>query len=115
MTYDPDNIFAKILRGEIPSTTVYEDHSVVAFRDINPQAPTHILIIPRAERATLADCTEEDEALLGHMQIVANRIAREEGLESWRTVINCGAGAGQEVFHLHLHLLGGRPFAWPPG
>lgn len=108
MEYEAGNIFAKILAGEIPCNRVYEDDQLLAFRDIAPQAPVHILIIPKAQRATLADCTEADAQLLGKLQLAAAKIAKQEGLSDFRTVINCGTGAGQTVFHLHLHLLGGK-------
>lgn len=112
-----NTIFGKILRGEIPSTRVYEDEQVIAFRDINAAAPTHILVIPRKHLVNLLDAQPEDEALLGHMLLVAARIAREQGLEEdgFRLAINNGAGVGQTVFHLHMHILGGRDFSWPPG
>lgn len=109
-------IFGKIVRREIPSDIVYEDEQCLAFRDINPQAPTHVLIIPKKEIPRLADAKQEDQALLGHLVLAANRIARELGVEdAFRVVVNNGAGAGQSVFHLHLHLLAGRRFRWPPG
>lgn len=112
-----DCIFCKIGRKEIPSKIVYEDRQVVAFEDISPQAPTHILVIPKAHFATFNDVGAEQEALLGHMMVVAARIARDKGLseQGYRLVGNCQEGAGQSVFHIHLHLLGGRRFAWPPG
>ena len=112
-----DCIFCKIVAGEIPSKKIYEDELAFAFRDINPQAPTHALIIPRPHIASLADAGESDEALLGHLLLVAARIARDEGLSEagYRTVINTGAGAGQSVFHIHVHVIGGRRLAWPPG
>ncbi len=112
-----DTIFGKILRGELPSDEVYADDEFYAFRDINPGAPTHVLVIPRKPIAKVADATEEDAALLGRMLLVANRIAEQEGLAEagYRLVINNGAGAGQSVFHLHLHIIGGRELAWPPG
>ncbi len=115
MEYESGNIFSKILAGEIPCDKVYEDDYTLAFRDINPQAPVHILIIPKLERATLSDCTENDVELLGRFSLAAINIARQEGLQSYRTVINCGADADQTVFHLHMHLLSGRKFSWPPG
>lgn len=115
MEYDPDNIFAKILAGQIPCSKVYEDEQVLAFRDVNPQAPVHILLIPKLQRTTLADCTDDDALMLGRLQLTAVKVARQEGLTDFRTVINCGPGADQTVFHLHLHLLGGRKFGWPPG
>lgn len=109
-------IFGKIIRREIPADIVYEDEHCLAFRDINPQAPVHVLIVPKKEIATLADAAEEDQALLGHLLLAANRIARQLGVEqAFRLVVNNGAQAGQSVFHLHLHLLSGRPFRWPPG
>jgi histidine triad (HIT) family protein len=111
-----DCLFCKIGRKEIPAKLVYEDSEVFAFADIGPQAPTHILICPRKHFASLDEATAEDQALLGTMQLVAARIAREKQLTSgYRTVFNTGKGAGQSVFHLHLHLLGGRDFHWPPG
>ena len=113
--YDDQNIFAKIMRGEIPNQTVYENDHALAFNDINPQAPVHVLVIPREPLAQLADAGEEHGALLGHLLLVAAKVARQEGLSSWRMVINSGAEAGQTVFHLHVHVIGGRPMAWPPG
>ena len=112
-----DCIFCKIGRKEIPSRIVYEDRQVVAFEDVNPQAPTHTLIIPKEHFATLNDISQEEEALLGHLMLVATRLAQEKGLqeEGERLVANCMEGAGQSVFHIHLHLLGGRKFSWPPG
>jgi len=112
-----DTIFAKIARGEIPSDEVYSDDDFYAFRDINPQAPTHILVIPRKPIPKISDATEADQALLGKLILVASKIAEHEGLtkEGFRYVINCGAAGGQEVYHLHLHILGGRQMQWPPG
>jgi len=112
-----ETIFMKILKGEIPSEEVYSDDDFYAFRDINPGAPTHILVIPRKPIPKVADATDDDAELLGRLLLVANRIAKQEGLEEsgWRYVINNGSGAGQTVFHLHLHILGGRPLSWPPG
>ncbi|HEX3559221.1 MAG TPA: histidine triad nucleotide-binding protein [Pyrinomonadaceae bacterium] len=117
MTTQPDCIFCKIVAGEIPAKKVYEDERALAFRDINPQAPTHALVIPRTHVASLEEAGEDDEAMLGHLLRVAARVAREEGhAESgYRTVINTGAGAGQTVFHIHVHVLGGRTLTWPPG
>ena len=119
MTEPQDNptIFGKIIRGELPAQRLYEDERVLAFRDINPAAPTHILIIPKKYLVNLLDAGPEDEALLGHMLLVAARVAREQGLEEdgFRLAINNGQGVGQTVFHLHMHVLGGRGFAWPPG
>ena len=124
-TYYPDYIrlymaektlFQKIADREIPADLVYEDDLCIAFRDISPQAPTHILIVPRKPIPTLNDLTPEDELLVGHLFIVAKNVAKQEGLSNgYRTVFNCGEEAGQTVFHIHLHLLGGRPMAWPPG
>jgi len=108
-------IFQKIIDGEIPADVVYRDARCLAFRDIAPQAPTHILIIPLEPIERLSTAGPEHEGLLGHLLLVAAQIARSEGLSDARTVINDGAGAGQTVFHLHVHLLGGRPLAWPPG
>ena len=114
---EQDCIFCKIVAGAIPATKVYENDRVVAFRDINPQAPTHVLVIPREHVASLDEAGDEHEALLGRLLLAAARVAREGGLArtGFRTVINNGAGAGQSVFHLHVHLLGGRPLTWPPG
>ncbi|KAF0654492.1 HIT family hydrolase, diadenosine tetraphosphate hydrolase [Cyanobium sp. Copco_Reservoir_LC18] len=110
-----DTIFGRILRGEIPCQEVYADDLCLAFRDVNPQAPVHVLVIPREPIPQLGEAAAEHQALLGHLLLVAAKVARLEGLESWRTVINSGAEAGQTVFHLHLHVIGGRPLAWPPG
>jgi histidine triad (HIT) family protein len=109
-------IFGKILSRDIPATIVYEDEHCLAFRDINPQAPTHVLLIPRKEIPRLIDATDDDRALLGHLMLVAGRIARELGAgDAFRLVVNNGAEAGQSVFHLHLHILAGRQMTWPPG
>jgi histidine triad (HIT) family protein len=109
-------IFAKIISREIPADIVYEDELCLAFRDIGPQAPTHVLLIPKQPMARLADASDEDSALLGHLMVTAGKIARELGVaDAFRLVVNNGAGAGQSVFHLHLHILAGRPFVWPPG
>ncbi|MFM7732202.1 MAG: histidine triad nucleotide-binding protein [Cyanobium sp.] len=110
-----DTIFGRILRGEIPCDPVHSDDLCLAFRDVAPQAPVHLLVIPRDPLVNLADAGPEHEALLGHLLLVAARVAQQEGLEAWRTVINSGAEAGQTVFHLHVHVIGGRPLAWPPG
>ncbi|MFM7551128.1 MAG: histidine triad nucleotide-binding protein [Cyanobacteriota bacterium] len=110
-----DTIFARILRGEIPCQEVYSDERCLAFRDVAPQAPVHVLVIPREPIPQLAEAGPEHEGLLGHLLLVAARVARQEGLSAWRTVINSGAEAGQTVFHLHLHVIGGRSLAWPPG
>ena len=110
-----DTIFGGILRGEIPCDEIYSDESCLAFRDINPQAPVHILVIPRKPLVSLSDAASEDAQLLGHLLLVAQKIAKQQNLTSWRTVINNGAEAGQTVAHLHVHVIGGRDFAWPPG
>lgn len=104
-------IFAKIIAREIPSDMVHQDDQVTAFRDINPQAPTHILIVPNREIPTANDVSAADEQLLGHMFVVARQLAAQEGIDEdgYRLIINCNEHGGQEVFHLHLHLLGGRP------
>ena len=109
-------LFSKIISREIPADIVYEDEHCLAFRDINPQAPTHVLLIPKKEIPRLADATVEDQALLGHMMLAAGKIARQLGIgDAFRLVTNNGAEAGQSVFHLHLHILGGRSLSWPPG
>lgn len=108
-------LFGKILRGELPCDEVYADAQCMAFRDINPVAPTHILVIPRKEIARVDQMTADDEPLVGHLLRVAGEIARKEGLKDFRLVVNNGAGAGQSVFHLHVHILGGRAMQWPPG
>lgn len=110
-------LFQKIIDRSIPATIVYEDEQALAFRDINPQAPTHVLVIPKRAIAYLADAGAADRALLGHLLWVAAEVARLEGLatDGYRVVINNGEAAGQTVFHLHLHVLGGRDLAWPPG
>jgi histidine triad (HIT) family protein len=111
-----DCLFCKIAAKQIPAKLVHEDDDVFAFEDINPQAPTHILICPKKHFASLTEATPEDEALLGKLALVAAKLAREKKLGSgYRTVVNSGSGAGQTVFHLHMHLLGGREFHWPPG
>jgi len=112
-----DTIFGKIARGEIPADIVYQDEEVVAFRDLHPQAPTHILVIPRKPIPTLNDLEEGDAQLVGKLFLAARKIAEQEGIAEagYRTVFNCNAAAGQAVYHLHLHLLGGRPMRWPPG
>jgi len=108
-------IFCRIAKGEIPSTIVRQDDRTVVFRDLNPQAPTHLLVIPRKHVGKAADLSPEDELLAGRLVLMAATVAREQGITDYRLVMNCGAKAGQSVFHLHLHLLAGRPFAWPPG
>ncbi len=112
-----DCLFCKIARKEIPAKIAFEDQQVVAFEDISPQAPTHTLIIPKEHFATLNDVGAEQEGMLGHMMLVATRIAKDKGLheKGYRLVANCLESAGQSVFHIHLHVLGGRDFSWPPG
>ncbi|WP_058554947.1 histidine triad nucleotide-binding protein [Thiohalocapsa sp. ML1] len=112
-----DTIFGKIARGEIPADIVYEDDDVVAFRDLHPQAPTHVLVIPRKPIPTLNHAVVEDAALIGRLFLAAAKVAEQLGFaeDGYRTVINCNADGGQTVFHLHVHLLGGRPLQWPPG
>jgi histidine triad (HIT) family protein len=113
----PDTLFAKIIRREIPADIVYEDDDVLAFRDINPQAPVHVLFIPKKAIATLNDASEDDEALIGRLVLRAVRWAKAQGLsdDGYRCVINCNRNGGQTVFHVHLHLLAGRQMHWPPG
>ena len=109
-------IFDKIIKREIPADIVFEDEQCLAFRDINPQAPTHVLLIPKKEIPRLADAGSTDQELLGHLLLAANEVARHLGVaDAFRLVINNGAEVGQSVFHLHLHLLAGRSFRWPPG
>jgi histidine triad (HIT) family protein len=111
-----DTIFGKIIRREIPAQIVYEDDQCLAFRDINPQAPVHVLIIPKRAIAQIEQITPEDAALVGHLVWAATEVARREGLtEGYRLVINNGPQGGQTVYHLHLHLMGGRAMGWPPG
>lgn len=112
-----DTIFGKIARGEIPADLVYEDEDVLAFPDLSPQAPVHLLVIPRKPIPTLDDAQPEDAQLLGRLLLAAAKAARAAGIaeSGYRAVLNCNAGGGQAVFHLHLHVLGGRPFKWPPG
>lgn len=108
-------LFCKIVAREIPAQLVFEDAQTVAFKDIDPKAPTHVLVIPKKHIARLSDASDEDALLLGQIQRAAAKIAADGGLESYRLVVNNGRGAGQTVFHVHYHLLGGRPLAWPPG
>ena len=112
-----DCLFCKIRDGEIPGDVVYENDDVLAFRDVNPQAPTHILVIPRQHIATTNDLEADDAAVVGKMMLAAKQIAADEGFaaEGYRLVLNCNEGAGQTVFHIHMHLLGGRRLTWPPG
>ena len=113
----PDCLFCKIIKKEIPSDIVYETDSILAFNDINPQAPHHILIVPKKHIPTLNDLSEEDANLIGTLLLTAKDLAATRGIDEsgYRTVFNCNADAGQAVFHIHLHLLGGRPMTWPPG
>ena len=109
-------LFGKIIRREIPADIVYEDELCLAFRDINPQAPVHVLLIPKKEIPRLTDAQHGDQALLGHLMLAAVKVAKSLGVEdAFRVAINNGAEAGQSVFHVHLHLLAGRKFRWPPG
>jgi len=112
-----DCLFCRIVDGEIPADIIYESELALAFRDINPQAPTHVLIIPRRHISTINDLNTGDEELVGSLYLAAKEIAQQEGLadDGYRVVMNCGEGAGQSVFHIHLHLLGGRSLNWPPG
>jgi histidine triad (HIT) family protein len=112
-----DCLFCKIVDGGLPADIVYENDSLIAFRDINPKAPTHILLIPRRHVATMNDLQDGDESLVGDLFITAARIAADEGLadDGYRVVMNCNEAAGQSVFHIHLHLMGGRAMTWPPG
>ncbi|MBI4552911.1 MAG: histidine triad nucleotide-binding protein [Candidatus Latescibacteria bacterium] len=112
-----DCIFCKIIDGEISASIVYSDDRVVAFNDVNPQAPVHVIIVPRQHIPTVADLGPETSGLMDSLTQTANRIAQERGIASrgYRLVVNCNAEAGQSVYHLHLHLLGGRPMTWPPG
>ena len=112
-----DCLFCKIRDDQIPSKKVHDDELCFAFRDINPQAPTHILVVPKKHIATLNDVVAEDAPLLGHLYVVAKKLAADEGHAEvgWRAVFNVNRAAGQTVFHIHLHVLGGRPLGWPPG
>ena len=112
-----ETIFSKIINREIPADIVFENERVLAFRDINPQAPVHVLVIPKKAIPTINDIRPDDQALVGELFTVAAQIAAEEGIaeSGYRTVFNCNDDGGQEVYHLHLHLLGGRAMQWPPG
>lgn len=111
-----DCLFCKMIEGKVPSKKVYEDDNVYAFHDIRPQAPTHILVVPKKHIRGLKEAQPEDSEIIGYMHIVAAQLARERGIEEgYRTVFNVGPLSGQSVFHLHLHLIGGRPMTWPPG
>jgi histidine triad (HIT) family protein len=110
-------LFCKILDGEIPAELIYESETAVAFRDINPQAPTHALVIPRKHISTINDIEQDDQAIIGSLYTAAREIAATDGIadDGYRAVMNCNEGAGQSVFHIHLHVLGGRRMGWPPG
>ena len=112
-----DCLFCKIVAGQVPATFVYRDDDVVAFRDLNPQAPVHVLVVPRKHIAGFADARDEDEVLIGILARTAARVAEQEGVleTGFRSVVNTGADAQQSVQHLHIHVLGGRPMGWPPG
>lgn len=112
-----DCIFCKIAAGEIPADKLYEDEHVLAFRDLGPQAPTHALVIPKAHIANLNELDEDNAAIMGRLFLAAKQVARDEGIDEngFRTVINCNADGGQTVYHMHIHLLGGRQMTWPPG
>jgi len=113
----PDDLFLKIIKREIPADIIYETDEILAFRDINPQAPVHVLLIPKEHIATMNELQEQHEALIGKLFLAAAEIAREEGLadDGYRVVMNCNQAGGQAVYHIHLHLLGGRQMSWPPG
>jgi histidine triad (HIT) family protein len=110
-------IFKKIIDKEIPAQIVFEDETALAFKDVSPKAPVHIIVIPKKELPSIAQATEEDKELLGHLLLTAKKIAEDQGLEKsgYRLVINTGEDGGQTVFHMHIHILGGRPLLWPPG
>jgi len=110
-------LFCKMVSGVIPCDKVHENEYVLAFRDIDPKAPTHILIIPKKHITTLNEINENDQDLLGELLLTAKKIAKDEGIDAsgYRTVFNCNSDGGQTIFHIHMHLLGGRPMAWPPG
>lgn len=112
-----DCLFCKMVAGEIQPDVVYEDEHVLAFRDVNPQAPVHVLVVPREHIATLNDLTDDHAELVGRLYLAAKRVAEKDGIaeRGYRTVINCNAEAGQSVYHVHLHVLGGRYMHWPPG
>jgi histidine triad (HIT) family protein len=112
-----DCLFCKMVSGEIKPDVVFEDDAVLAFRDLNPQAPTHVLVVPKQHIATTNDLDETTADVVGKMYLAAKQVADDEGIAGpgYRTVINCNPGAGQSVYHIHLHLLGGRPMGWPPG
>jgi len=116
MSQNTETIFSKIIRKEIPAHIVYEDDLALAFTDVNPQAPVHILIIPKKPIVNLATAEPEDQALLGHLLLIVQKVAAQAGLENgYRVVMNTGVDGGQTVHHLHIHILGGRSMSWPPG
>lgn len=116
MTQPKETVFSKIIRREIPADIVYEDDLALAFKDVNPQAPVHILVIPKQPIAQISDAESKDHALMGHLLLTAKRVAQQVGLDNgYRIVINNGSDGGQTVYHLHLHILGGRQMKWPPG
>jgi len=112
-----DCLFCKLVSGDIPADILYQDEQVLAFRDISPQAPTHILVIPKRHITTINDIAEEDAGLIGQMVLTAKKLATQEGLaeDGYRLAMNCNENGGQSVYHIHLHLLGGRRMTWPPG
>lgn len=111
-----DTIFGKIIRGEVPAKIIHDDSQCLAFHDVAPQAPIHVLVIPKQPIASLVGVTADDDALLGHLMVVATQLAKSLGLvDGYRLVVNCGRDGGQSVNHLHIHLLGGRQLSWPPG
>jgi len=112
-----DCLFCKMISGDIPADVVFENDHVLAFNDINPQAPNHFLVIPKKHISTINDLSDTDDAVIGQMYLAAKQVAAKLGIaeEGYRAVMNCNAGAGQTVFHIHLHVLGGRPMLWPPG
>ena len=114
---EQDCLFCKILSGDIPADVIYESESAIAFRDVNPKAPTHVLVIPRKHIATINDLEVGDEEIVGNLYVAARQIAQQEGIDvaGYRTVMNCNESAGQTVFHIHLHVLGGISLGWPPG
>jgi histidine triad (HIT) family protein len=116
MSQNTETIFSKIIRKEIPANIVYEDDLALAFTDVNPQAPVHILVIPKKPIVNLATAEPEDQALLGHLLLTVQKVAEQAGLENgYRVVMNTGVDGGQTVYHLHIHILGGRSMSWPPG
>ena len=113
---DEKTIFKKIIDGEIPAEILYEDDHCMAFNDVSPQAPVHILVIPKKEIVSIAEAEEDDKELLGHLLLIVQKLAKENGLDDgFRTIINTGKDGGQTVFHLHIHLMGKRALSWPPG